>query len=226
MDRTRRTVLAGLAGAALTGLPVAAQSAAVREFIVLRAGTDIGRHRIALARQGRDVTVEIDIELVVRVIGIAAYRYTMTNRETWRDGLLISGDSRVNDDGRQKRVISRREGGGLMVEGPDFRGTAPEPLATTTYYTTAFLERPTWLSTDSGLLLDVARERVGPGTVATADGPLATTRWRVRDGEVFDVVLHYDNRGEFASVDFDAGGQPGTYRPLSMADSLAAVWQS
>jgi hypothetical protein len=224
MDRTRRAVLAGLAGAAVTAAPAAAQATAVREFRVLRGGTDIGRHRIALARQGRDVTVDIDIELVVRVLGIAAYRYTMTNREVWRDGLLMSGDSRVNDDGRRKRVVSRREGGALRVESPDFTGSPPEPLATTTYFTTAFLERPSWMSTDSGEIYAVQRQRAGASTVQGPQGPVACTRWTVSGGKDFRVALHYDARGEWMAVDFDAGGEPATYRPLSTADRLAAVW--
>ena len=226
MDTTRRTALGLIAGGASSLLlaPAARAATAAREFEVLRAGRDIGRHRIVATREGADVRIEVDVELVVRVLGIAAYRYTMRNVETWRDGVLIAGDSDVNDDGRRKRVVSRREGGALMVESPDFTGKAPDPLATTTYFTTAFLDRPTWLSTDSGDLFGVTARRSGPATIDTAAGPVACTRWAVGDGGAFAVDLYYDERGEWMSVGFDAGGEPALYRPRDTASRLAPIW--
>lgn len=226
MEPTRRTTLGLIAGGVSTVLipGTAGAATAAREFAVLRAGRDIGRHRIAVTREGPDVSVAVDVELVVRVLGIAAYRYTMRNRETWRDGTLIAGDSDVNDDGRRKRVISRREGSALMVESPDFTGRAPDPLATTTYFTQAFLERPTWLSTDSGDLFGVTPRRAGEASIDTPAGPVSCTRWAVTDGGAFTVDLYYDSRGEWLSVGFDAGGERALYRPLDTEARLAPVW--
>lgn len=221
---TRRGALGLMAGACLMAPTGALAATAVREFAVLRAGRDIGRHRIALTRDGEALRVDIDIELVVRVLGIPAYRYTMTNREIWQGGVLVSGDSRVNDDGRQKRVVSRREGGVLRVESPDFTGTPPEPVATTTYFTADFLKRGTWMSTDSGALFAVTATELAPGTVETAAGPVEARRWRVTNGAEFDVTLAYDSRGEWLSVAFVAGGEPAFYRPLDSGARLAGLW--
>jgi hypothetical protein len=226
MAMTRRTLLAGMAGSTaciLSGAPVMAQQAR-REFAVIRGDSDIGRHSIALSRQGNEVSVDIDVEIVVRVLGIAAYRYEMTNRELWRDGLLIEGDSQVNDDGTRKRVISRREGGTLMVESPDFTGAAPDRVATTTYFTTDFLDRAPWLSTDSGELFEVRASRVGPSEVDTPQGRVPCTRWRVTNGGEFDVNLDYDERGEWLSVRFDARGTVARYRPLVLDPAFGPVW--
>lgn len=226
MAMTRRTLLAGMAGGTasiLGGVPAMAQQAR-REFAIIRGESDIGRHRIALSRQGNEVSVDIDVEIVVRVLGIAAYRYEMTNRELWRDGLLIEGDSQVNDDGTRKRVISRREGGTLMVESPDFTGPAPDRVATTTYFTTDFLDRAPWLSTDSGELFEVRASRVGPSEVDTPQGRVACTRWRVTNGGEFHVNLDYDERGEWMSVRFDARGTVARYRPLVFDPAFGPVW--
>jgi hypothetical protein len=226
MTITRRTLLAGLAGGTASvfgGTAVMAQQAR-REFAVIRGDSDIGRHSIALSRSGNEVSVQVDVELVVRVLGIAAYRYEMTNRELWRDGLLIEGDSRVNDDGRSKRVISRREGGRLMVESPDFTGQAPDRVATTTYFTPEFLDRAPWLSTDSGDLFEVAASRVGPSEVETPQGTVACTRWRVTNGAAFHINLDYDDRGEWLSVRFDAGGTVARYRPLVLDPAFGPIW--
>jgi hypothetical protein len=227
MTMTRRTLLAGMAGGTASligGTPALAQEAR-REFAVIRGESDIGRHSIALSRQGSEVIVDIDVEIVVRVLGIAAYRYQMTNRERWRDGLLIEGDSQVNDDGTRKRVISRRENGTLLVESPDFEGAAPDRLATTTYFTTDFLDRGSWLSTDSGALFDVNISRVGPAEVDTPQGRVSATRWRVTNGEEFHINLDYDERGEWLSVRFDAQGTVARYRPLVLDPAFGPIWR-
>lgn len=229
MTPTRRAALGLVAGAGLaTVFPRAAASSvaatAVREFQVLRGGRDIGRHRIALSRDGDALEVAIDIELVVRVLGVAAYRYEMTNRETWVRGELVRGESRVNDDGKRKQVVSVRENGVLTVDAPDHSGPAPEPLATTTYFTDSFLSRPVWMSTDSGDMLSVSAERRGRFDLDTRAGSVPCTRWHVTDGRNYTVDLYYDERGEWLSVGFDAGGTRAWYRPLSIDDQLGALW--
>jgi hypothetical protein len=227
MALQRRTVLAGLAATAmapLAGGKALAQSAR-REFNVLRGGSEIGRHIVSMRRDGAELHVEIEVELVVRILGIAAFRYEMTNRETWRNGRLVAGDSVVNDDGRRKRVVSRREGGVLMVESPDFTGQAPDDVATTTYFTPDFLGRTPWLSTDSGELMSVRTTRVGAASVDTGSGRVDVTRWRASDGGAFDVMLDYDDRGEWLSVGFDARGEPLVYVPRDTGPAFGPIWR-
>lgn len=227
MKLDRRAALTGLAGAALSlAAPrLARAETASRRFTVLRGGDNIGEHTIRLTRVGGEVEAEIDISLVVRVLGIAAYRYEMTNRERWRDGRLVSLESRVNDDGTAKTVSVTREGEGLMVDGPNYSGAAPLLAATTTYYTPVFLERPEWISTDGGELYAVSREKRGAASVRTFAGEqVDATHWRVSDGGDYTVDLYYDDRGEWIGCGFDAGGEPARYRVHDRGARLAAVW--
>ncbi len=223
MDVTRRTALIG-AGTLAFGPAAFAATSARRSFTILRGRSDVGRHDIALTRQGDTLEARIDVEIVVRVLGIAAYRYEMTNRETWRGGMLQSVDSSVNDDGRRKRVRVTREGDGLMVASDFYNGPAPSDAATTTYFTTDFLQRDAWISTDSGELFRMSINEAGQGEVATGQGAVPAAKWRATNGDDFDVTLYYDARGEWASVAFDAGGEPAIYRPEHLDDSFAAVW--
>lgn len=223
MRLTRRAAFAGLGAVAVAG--PAAASQARRRFIILRDGDDIGRHDIAVRREGDGVAVDIDIEIVVRILGIAAYRYEMTNREFWRDGQLQRIDSVVNDDGDAKRVEVRRSGDGLQIAGPNYTGPCPGDAATTTYHQPAFLDRGVWIDTDSGILRQIAVTPLGQGTVETGVGLVNVQRTRVTHSDDFDVILSYDQNGEWASVGFDAGGEPAVYRPDTLGQSFAAVWR-
>jgi hypothetical protein len=225
---TRRAALAGgLACAASALVPAAARAdEAFRRFVILRDGSDIGRHDLRLTREGDDLLLAVDVEIVVRVLGIAAYRYTMRNREVWRGGLLQSVDSRVNDDGRSKTVRVTRAGDALTVASDFYDGPAPGDAATTTYFTTDFLKRAAWISTDSGEVYAMDVAAAGRAPVETAAGPVDAARWRARNGTDFDVTLSYDDRGEWASVAFDASGAPAVYRPESLSDRFAALWSA
>lgn len=218
---TRRGLMAG--AAALAASPVRAESAE-RRFTILRGGTDVGRHDVRITREGDALAVAIDVEIVVRVLGIAAYRYEMTNRERWRGGLLQSVDCAVNDDGRRKTVRVAREGGGLAVDASFYSGAAPSDAATTTYFTPAFLERRRWISTDSGELYAMTVARDGSAEIETAAGRVTCARWRATNGSDFDVRLFYDAAGEWASVAFDAGGEPAVYVPDALDDGFARLW--
>lgn len=180
---------------------------------------------MALIRDGRDLRAEIDIRIVVRVLGIAAYRYEMTNRETWRDGLLMRVDSAVNDDGRRKRVLAERDGNGVLsVNGNFYQGPAPQDAATTSYFTDAFLKRGTWISTDGGELYKVGIAPLGEAPVRTRAGEVFARSYRAKAAPDFDVTLFYDERGEWAGCEFDAGGETARYVAQSMDDRLSDVW--
>jgi hypothetical protein len=221
---SRRAALAG--GLAMAALPARAATSASRRFQILRGGSEIGRHDIALSREGDALNLAVDVEIVVRILGIAAYRYEMTNREVWRGGLLQSVDCQVNDDGRRKTVRVTRSGETLQVASDFYTGPAPSDAATTTYFTPDFLKRQAWISTDSGEVYAMRVAETGAGQVATAAGAVEARKWRATNGADFDVTLAYDGRGEWASVAFDARGEPAVYRPQSLSDSFAALWSA
>ncbi len=221
MDLTRRAMIAGATAA--VAAPARAETAA-RRFTILRGDSDVGRHEIALTRQGDTLNVSIDVEIVVRVLGIAAYRYEMTNREVWRGGLLQSVDCSVNDDGDRKRVGATRSGDGIVVDASFYSGPAPSEIATTTYFTPDFLTRPRWMSTDSGELYAMTIRRDGDAAVKTAAGQAQCARWRASNGSDFDVELFYDANGEWASVAFDGRGEPIVYVPDNLDGRLATLW--
>lgn len=215
----RRSFLVGAAAAALP-LPAFATSSASRTFRVLRDGDDIGIHTLNATRDGTTIKMDINIEIVVRVLGIAAYRYELTNREVWEGGRILSIDSTSNDDGEKGFARIRRNGDALAIEGSAYTGPAPLDAVTTSYWLPDFLERRPWISTQTGKPLDI--DIANDGAV-TAPGGIAATRWQV-SGE-FRTALLYDNAtGEWVGCEFDAGGEPGSYEMIASSGRFADIW--
>ncbi len=226
---TRRAALVGVATPFVLAAIPANRAIAVtpirqarRDFRILRDGDDIGRHTMIARRDGSRLTVEIDIAIAVKILGITAYRYELKNREVWEDGRIHSIDSRVNDDGDNGFCRVRREADILMVEGSGYSGPAPVDAATTSYWTADFLTRGVWISTQSGQPLTVSATDQGAETIATGAGDVQAQRWRI-SGDL-ELELWYDAAGDWTANAFDAGGETGRYRLEAGSQGFNALW--
>ncbi|WP_339949962.1 DUF6134 family protein [uncultured Albimonas sp.] len=222
---TRRALLAGGlvagAGLALPRVGLAAEGTAARSFEVLRDGGPIGRQTTTVTRNGDALEVTVRVRLLVKVLGIGAYRYELDSAERWEGGRLVSLDGETNDDGAKEVARVRREGGRLVSSGT-WSGELPDEAATTTYWTPAFLDRGVWISTQTGRPLSVSVAKAGPAEIPGPSGPLAVERWQV-SGDI-DLALFYDARGEWMGSAFDAGGATAQFRALESAPALAPLW--
>lgn len=205
----RRGLLIGAAALAAAPPALAAESAS-RRFRILRNGSDIGRHALDARLTEDGFSIGIDIDIRVRVLGITAYRYTLTNREVWKDGRLVSLESRTDDDGTRERATVTREGDRLAIDGTGYSGTAPLEAVTTSYYTTRFHDRRPWISTQSGKPLSVS-------IAARSDERFKVT------GDLTTLLI-YDDRGEWVGCEFDAGGEPARYELADGTGAIAALW--
>ncbi|MFO7855671.1 MAG: DUF6134 family protein [Paracoccaceae bacterium] len=222
MRPTRRTVVFGGAalGLAAPSLLRAAETAE-RSFSVFRDGSDIGAQTTRVTGSGDRADVEIDVDLAVKILGITAYRYTLRSRETWEKGRLMSLEGETDDDGDVSVAKVRRTSDGLVSEGT-WEGELPGDAATTTYWTQAFLERPVWISTQTGAPLDVSVSRDGEERIEGFSSEMLCERWRVR-GDL-PLTLYYDDRGEWMGNAFDASGEVARFRPTAETGRLAPLW--
>lgn len=192
------------AGAVALAAPsLALASGAPRRFELVRDGSVIGSHSLAVQERGDSLIMNIRIDIAVRVLGIRVYAYEHENREEWRGGRLITLDSRTNDDGDEGFVRVRAAGDALAIEASGYSGPAPAEAAPTSYWNYGTFERRPWFSSQSGEIMDLAFDR------SNAAGE---TVWRL-SGD-FATTLYYDAQKEWRGCSFDARGAEVTYRQL------------
>lgn len=216
----RRQIIAGagaLGAAALLPRGARAQTAQTT-YRLMREGADIGRHTKRARIENGAFVVDIAIDIAVKVLGITAYRYTLENTETWAGGRIVSVRSTVNDDGTADRCRVDAKGEVLEIDGSGFSGTAPGDAATTSYFAKAFVERKTWISTQSGLTMAMTAQELG----GTPEG------WAV-SGQLgdapFATKLYYDAGGEWVASSFDARGATIEYELID-GGGVNALWES
>lgn len=177
MDR-RMLLAAGAAWIAAPG-PTSAAAAAAAEFMVLRNGRDIGRHRLSVERVGDELSMAIDVELAVGFGPLTFYRYRHENRERWRAGRFVSFASRTDDNGTRLAARAERAADGIAVEGADGAFTAPADAWPTTYWYPGFLDRGAWVDTQFGRLRRARVVPAGSGEIAVGGVPTRAERVRL-----------------------------------------------
>ncbi|WP_316014309.1 DUF6134 family protein [Roseobacter sp. HKCCA0434] len=220
----RRTLLLGATAAGLLAPAIARAQTAARSYRLERGGSDIGHHDLTVTRAGEELVVAIDIDITVRLLGIVAYRYTMVNEERWQGGTLASIRSRTDNNGEDAFVTAHRAGGVIEIEGSTYSGTAPLDSGTTTYWTPAMLERPTWIATQGGKPLAITPTRAGRSDYPTQGGSVPATAWTL--GPELAATLFYTDAGEWAGSTFDARGAQVRYLAASLTPPLAPLWRS
>lgn len=171
--------------------------------------TDLGTHNMRWTVQGDVVTVDIDIDLGASVLFLPVYSYKHRSKETWRDGALAAIETTTNDDGDKFFVTGELKGAGFDVKSTKFTGTAPLPLAPTSYWAYSTLKKPNWLNTQSGPLLKVAVAPNGVETIKTRAGDVKARRYDV-SGEL-EISLWYDDKNRWVKSRFKAGENHITY---------------
>lgn len=207
----RRTFLAGAACSVLA-TPAIAAMGTTRTFEIYRDGSLVGSHVLDAVQSKGRFEVQIDIEIAIKILGITAYRYTLNNREVWSGGVIQSVASKVDDDGDPDFANVAASGGALAVNGSRFDGKVDPEAVTTSYFATPFLKRGPWISTQSGAPLKVS--------VAPIAG---RERWYAVKGDL-ETTLGYDERGEWVGCEFDAGGEPASYKLIGDTGAIAAFW--
>ncbi len=222
----RRQFLA-LTGASLTiaSLPAGSASAASasREFNVYLGRKKVGSSSVRLSRSGNRVDAEVEVSLHLSILGILNFDYQLSNRESWKDGVLQEMRSRTNNNGPIEYANATRTSRGLEMDGSRYQGIIEGNPATTSYFTTDFLERPTWINTQNGKVFTPSIGRVGAATFNTSEGETPCTRYAIRNGVNSD--LYYDSNYEWVGSSFSVAGRTARIAMSSRGGSLNRIWR-
>ena len=222
----RRQFLA-LTGASLTiaSLPAgpASASTATRQFDVFLGRKKVGSSSVSLSRSGSRVDAEIEVNLHLSILGIINFNYQLSNRESWKHGVLQEMRSRTNNNGPIEYANATRTGRGLEMDGSAYQGIIEGSPATTSYFTPDFLERSTWINTQNGAVFTPSIGSVGAADFATVEGNTPCTRYAIRGGVNAD--LYYDSQYEWMGSSFRVAGRTARISMSNRGDSLNRIWR-
>jgi hypothetical protein len=206
----------------LGGIPESKQLS----YEVIRKGKRIGFQHLSfdLAENG-DLTTNVYIRLDLKFGFITLFRYIHANQEIWRDGEMISLQSKTYNNGKDEFANFERRDGKLVGEGYKYSGELANSIISTSYFNPNFIRQNQLVSTQDGRKLDIDVTPLGPKQVPTANGPVTASGYRLSGDLKLDIW--YTAAGQWVRTEFDLGGDTIIIRGVDMAELPApASWEA
>ena len=178
-------------------------------FDILRKGSRLGSHELTFAQQGDRLTVQAEVNLIYKLLGITLYHYSHHCTETWEGGQVVALETRTDDNGKPHHLSARRTSAGLEVQASDTpRYVAPANALPATHWNQHELDGP-WINTQDGRLFHPRVNPEGTEAISAAGGRKIEARRYDVSGDV-QMVMWYDRVG-WAGLSFERGGSPIRY---------------
>lgn len=199
-----------IAGAATAiVLPTAAGE---RRFSVLYAGNRIGAHTISYSAATGQTRITTEIDLVVKALFFTVFAYSHRSEEIWRDGRLMSLNSKTVEDGETLHVAGAATPQGFRVvsrAGPFM--AASGALTSNSLWTPAVLEQDTVIDAQHGGVIGVSARKIGDEEIEISGRQVRATRYRFITPYLAGSIW-YTESSQWVRGDFERDGSKILYR--------------
>ena len=193
-------------------------------FDVLLNGEIVGYSNLTHKKLKNGLEVLVDVEITPKFLGLKFMKYTLTNREVWKNKKLISIDANSSWFGKRYYVKGQREEGGFRIEGSAFSGVIKDTFATTSYFTPEFLKRKIWVSTQDGTPLEIKTRKLKNKKVFFNDKNYSVTEWEI-SGDL-ELTLQYDEQKNWVGSGFTVGKYPASFILNNRESNIHKIWKS
>jgi len=193
-------------------------------FDVILNGEIVGYSNLTHKKLKNGLEVLVDVEITPKFLGLKFMKYTLTNREVWKNKKLISIDANSSWFGKRYYVKGQREEGGFKIEGSAFSGVIKDTFATTSYFTPEFLKRKIWVSTQDGTPLEIKTRKLKNKKVSFNDKNYSVTEWEI-SGDL-ELTLQYDEQKNWVGSGFTVGKYPASFILNNRESNIHKIWKS
>lgn len=170
-------------------------------FNVYRNDSKIGYHKLAFSKSGLQLNVLIEIEFIVKFLGITFYSYKHINKEKWKDNKIISIDSSTNINGKDLNC---------KVDNPE------SPVIPSSYWNYLLVEKQNvkqMLNTQDCSIIDIQINKVGRDKIYNKS--LVADHFKITGkeitGEIVDIDIWYNLKKEWVKMIFKKDGSKIEY---------------
>ena len=193
-------------------------------FDVILNGEIVGYSNLTHKKLKNGLEVLVDVEITPKFLGLKFMKYTLTNREVWKNKKLISIDANSSWFGKKYYVKGQREEGGFRIEGSAFSGVIKDTFATTSYFTPEFLKRKIWVSTQDGTPLEIKTRKLKNKKISFNDKNYSVTEWEI-SGDL-ELTLQYDEQKNWVGSGFTVGKYPASFILNNRESNIHKIWKS
>lgn len=197
----------------MLGCGAAQASTEMLRFAITRNGEEIGTHAIEISRAGKETSVSVSTNLIVKVLFVTAYRLQHTESERWVDGRLVALNSTCDDNGTRHTVSASVKGSGLEVKVDGKAKLVDSNIVPGSFWNPELLRRSVMLDTKDGQLMPVSVRDGGEQELIVDSRTVKAHRYTINSRYSQDVW--YDDQARLVQAKLVASdGSVIMYRPL------------
>lgn len=174
-------------------------------YDVYRKGELIGAYRLAFdERSSSDLSVNIDMQLDMKVFSFFRYQYRYQATEYWENDQLTSLSVLIDSNGKQQNVSGLREKGQLKVI--DVKGKPHQydgDLVTTHHWFDLMLGKKQILNTIKGTVDELSVQSLGRAALDLGGETIEVNHFSL-GGDLKSTETWYDQQGRWRALKFDA----------------------
>ena len=135
------------------------------EFDIYRNNKHIGEHIFSFAKSDEQISIESEINFIIKKFGIVLYKYHVKGKEVYKDGKLIKFNSRTDQNGKEKYVNLELENDEFIINGSSFKGKTPTNYLLGTWWNHSIVETEAQISAVSGRIINQKVTFLGKETI-------------------------------------------------------------
>ena len=124
------------------------------EFDIYRNNKNIGKHIFSFKRSGDQLTVNSEINFVIKKFGATLYKYHVKGSEIYKNGKLIKFNSKTLQNKKSKFVNLDLIDNEFLIDGSSFKGKVPKDYILGTWWNHSIVEAKAQISAVSGRIID------------------------------------------------------------------------
>lgn len=208
-----------MSGAFAVAPPAARADAAGQriDFEAIRNGSAIGTCTVQIGGDTQRREVRINVNIVVRLLGIALFRFTHEAYELWSNDRLVQMTTKTDDDGRPHRVAANIESAGsIAIHADQQRFTAQADAVPGSLWNRAIVEARQFIDPVDGRVGPLAVQPIGRRTPEMPSGAIDATGYRLEGNNGFLKDVWYAADGTLVFIRmWGKDGSEVTYRRIA-----------
>ena len=135
------------------------------EFDIYRNNKHIGEHIFSFTKSNSKISIESEINFIIKKLGIVLYKYHVKGKEVYQDGKLIEFNSKTDQNGKEKYVNLKLENDEFIIDGSSYKGKAPTNYLLGTWWNHSIVEAEAQISAVSGRIIEQKVTFLGKETI-------------------------------------------------------------
>ena len=135
------------------------------EFDIYRNNKHIGEHIFSFTKSNSKISIESEINFIIKKLGIVLYKYHVKGKEVYQDGKLIKFNSKTDQNGKEKYVNLKLENDQFIIDGSSYKGKTSINYVLGTWWNHSIVEADAQISAVSGRIIEQKVTFLGKETI-------------------------------------------------------------